>query len=418
MKRGTKIGWLIIAVSIVLSVWMILGQSSKATDSSGEASQAENSSAETDSAEPQNIVQDDGLVLSSDGTRIVSYTGSGDSVTIPATVSSGANAGIFSSNSNLKHIYVQSGNSTYASFGDCLYSSSMSTLIKVPNGLTSVQLYQSVSTIGANAFDGSSISEVNIPKATTSIASQGSWNPTAIYCEEGSAADNYAQQHGINAIYPSSEDSSEDNPKPDSNGGTKPDNNGGTTPNNNNGTTPNNNGGTTPNNNNGTTPNNNGGTTPDNNGGTTPNNNGGTTPDNNGGTTPNNNGGTTPNNNGGTTPNNNGGTTPNNNGATTQGDNGGTPQNTVTPQTQNQPSNNNAVTQNTGKKTGNTKAGTSTGKTGGHTQDTTPKTADGDIDPLLVLCLAVLAAGAGILIYTRFRKKVIVASEDKHGLDD
>ena len=32
MKRGTKIGWLLIAVSIVLSIWVIVGQSSKATD--------------------------------------------------------------------------------------------------------------------------------------------------------------------------------------------------------------------------------------------------------------------------------------------------------------------------------------------------------------------------------------------------
>lgn len=322
MKRGTKIGWLLIAVSIVLSIWVIVGQSSKATETDSDVTLYP--TPEDEDSTPQNITQDDGLVLSSDGTRIISYSGSGDSVTIPSTVTSGANAGVFSSNSNLKHIYVQPGNSTYASFGDCLYNSSMSTLIKVPNGLTTVQLYQAVSTIGESAFNGSSISEVSIPDSVTSIGSQGSWSPTTIYCSEGSAADNYAQQKGINAIYPTSGDGDEDDSdNTDDNGGSSTNTNGGTT---------------------------------------------------------------------------------------------SQPAATTTTQT-----NAATVTQNAGttsRKTRTSTTGGSSGRTGGHTQDVTPKTADGDIDPRLILCIATLAAGIGILLYTRSRKKVIVAAENQHGLDD
>lgn len=336
MKRGTKIGWLLIAVSIVLSIWVIVGQSSKATETDSDVTLYP--TPEDEDSTPQNITQDDGLVLSSDGTRIISYSGSGDSVTIPSTVTSGANAGVFSSNSNLKHIYVQPGNSTYASFGDCLYNSSMSTLIKVPNGLTTVQLYQAVSTIGESAFNGSSISEVSIPDSVTSIGSQGSWSPTTIYCSEGSAADKYAQNHSINAIYPTSSDGDEDD-NTNTNGGTSTETNGGTST--------------------------------------------------------------------------NGGTASNTTApapSTTQTNSvtvNSTPQPAPQPAETAAPANTNAST-----------TGGSSGRTGGHTQDATPKTADGDIDPRLILCFATLAAGIGILLYSRSRKKVIIAAESEHGLDD
>ena len=51
MKRGTKIGWFLIALSVILSVWVIVSQSS-------DASQATES----------------GLVLSDDGTVLEDYT--------------------------------------------------------------------------------------------------------------------------------------------------------------------------------------------------------------------------------------------------------------------------------------------------------------------------------------------------------
>ena len=35
MKKGTKIGWLLVALSIVLSVWVIIAQSSKAVEENG-----------------------------------------------------------------------------------------------------------------------------------------------------------------------------------------------------------------------------------------------------------------------------------------------------------------------------------------------------------------------------------------------
>ena len=371
MKRGTKIGWLLIAVSIVLSIWVIVGQSSKATSSAdgvelydipadedaggtaadssvaGDAASTDTTAATSvttaDTSTDQNstITQDDGLVLSSDGTRIISYSGNGDSVTIPSTVTSGASAALFSS-SNLRHIYVLPGNTVYGSFGDCLYDASFSTLIKVPNGLTDVTLNQSVSTIGQNAFDGSSISTVTIPDSVTSFASQGSWSPTAIYCSEGSAADNYAQQHGINAIYPTANENGEDDPE-------------------------------------------------------------------NTGENTNTNGGTNTNTNGGTASNTTTPVAP----STTQTNNV-----TVSPTPQPAPQPAETAAPAATNTTGTSTTGGSSGRTGGHTQDATPKTADGDIDPRLILCFATLAAGIGILLYSRSRKKVIIAAESEHGLDD
>ena len=369
MKRGTKIGWLLIAVSIVLSIWVIVGQSSKATDedntgvelynipagedaddTTADASLVTTESTDavtpaatlsdttaTDTTTDTTFTQDDGLVLSSDGTRIISYSGNGDSVTIPATVTSGATAAVFNS-SNLKHIYVAPGNTVYGSFGDCLYNASFSTLIKVPNGLTDVTLNQSVSTIGADAFNGSSISSVTIPDSVTSIDDQGSWSPQTFYCSEGSAADKYAQNHSINAIYPTSSDGDEDD-NTNTNGGTSTETNGGTST--------------------------------------------------------------------------NGGTASNTTApapSTTQTNNvtvNSTPQPAPQPAETAAPANTNAST-----------TGGSSGRTGGHTQDATPKTADGDIDPRLILCFATLAAGIGILLYSRSRKKVIIAAESEHGLDD
>lgn len=378
MKRGTKIGWLLIAVSIVLSIWVIVGQSSKATEDSDGVEQlndipdeenedtldadppavdvvttdaavadamsddtqtdtSDSTTSDTSSDTDALITQDDGLVLSSDGTRIVSYNGNGDSVTIPATVTSGATAALFSS-SNLKHIYVLPGNSVYGSFGDCLYDASFSTLIKVPNGLTDVTLNQSVSTIDTNAFDGSSISSVSVPDSVTRFLSQGSWSPTSIYCSEGSAADKYAQANHINAIYPTSNEGDDDDPT-------------------NNGGNANTNGGTTTN--------------------------------------------------GGNSTN----TTP---AAPAQPAQNSTQTNNVTVTQTPQPAANTATTNTAG----NSTTGGSSGRTGGHTQDATPKTADGDIDPRLILCFATLAAGIGILLYSRSRKKVIIAAESEHGLDD
>lgn len=378
MKRGTKIGWLLIAVSIVLSIWVIVGQSSKATEDSDGVEQlydipdeenedtldadtpavdvvttdaavadamsddtqtdtSDSTTSDTSSDTDALITQDDGLVLSSDGTRIVSYNGNGDSVTIPATVTSGATAALFSS-SNLKHIYVLPGNSVYGSFGDCLYDASFSTLIKVPNGLTDITLNQSVSTIDTNAFDGSSISSVSVPDSVTRFLSQGSWSPTSIYCSEGSAADKYAQANHINAIYPTSNEGDDDDPT-------------------NNGGNANTNGGTTTN--------------------------------------------------GGNSTN----TTP---AAPAQPAQNSTQTNNVTVTQTPQPAANTATTNTAG----NSTTGGSSGRTGGHTQDATPKTADGDIDPRLILCFATLAAGIGILLYSRSRKKVIIAAESEHGLDD
>ena len=54
MKRGTKIGWLLVAFSLILSVWVIVSQKSDASTTTSE-----------------------GFVISDDGTVLEGYTGAG-----------------------------------------------------------------------------------------------------------------------------------------------------------------------------------------------------------------------------------------------------------------------------------------------------------------------------------------------------
>lgn len=408
MKRGTKIGWLMIACSIILSIWVIAGQSSKATEDetkelnatveqtdvettetstetaatgedvlSGEndsLGEAENSETETENTENQDAVgtetqetdltEDapaagapvaakamapmaadaaDGLTLSDDGTAILAYSGTGASVTIPSTVTSGATAGTFNS-SNLQNIYVDSGNPTYASYDGALYNASLTTLIKVPNGKTSVNLATTTTTIGEGAFSGSPIYEITIPDSVTSIGAQSGWKVNTIYCSQGSAANLYANANSINAVFPGADD-----PEPE-----EPDE-------------------------------------PD-------------TPVN-----PGTNSGAN------TNGNNTNGKGTNTNGNASNKNSSKPAPNTTNVTIINQQPANPAPQQNT---TNASTKGGSSGRSGGHTQDATPKTADGDIDPRLILCFATLAAGIGILLYSRSKSKVIVAAEKSHGLDD
>ena len=55
---------------------------------------------------------------------------------------------------------------------------------------------------------------------------------------------------------------------------------------------------------------------------------------------------------------------------------------------------------------------------GTHTPDSTPKTADGDIDPRLVIAIAVFAAGLALIIVGRRKKSVIVKQKREQRLDD
>ncbi|MCR4611943.1 MAG: leucine-rich repeat domain-containing protein [Lachnospiraceae bacterium] len=286
MKKGTKIGWALVALSVIISAVVIIAGSSNADQQVGD------------------------FILSDDGTVAIQYTGAGGSVSIPdgvVTLSDGlfmnnttitnismpdtvtslgsnfcsgcsqlqsislssniatipANAfrecsGLLSISlpsvasigdyafygcaslssitipasctsiadtafggcDNLSEISVSSGNSNYSSSDGCLYNAAKSRLIYVPGGKSSVSIADTCSTIGsgafrdvlyvssltlpdsvetieADAFSGSSISTITIPATTTSIGSQSNWTPSTIYGYADSAAETYAKNNSI-----------------------------------------------------------------------------------------------------------------------------------------------------------------------------------------------------------------------------
>lgn len=140
-------------------------------------------------------------------------------VSIPEAVSSiGTNA--FAGCANMTSYSVASGNGHYASSGGCLYNKTMTKLLSCPEGRSSVTIadgtkiigshafYQcksirsltipaSVTTIEANAFAESGISDITIMAGVTSIGSQSGWTADIIYGETNSAAENYANSNSI-----------------------------------------------------------------------------------------------------------------------------------------------------------------------------------------------------------------------------
>ena len=157
MKTGTKIGWALIALSVVLSIWVIVGGSSNADRQEGD------------------------FILSDDGTVAIEYTGSGGSVSVPDGVVT-ISDGIFKNNQNITSITMPE---TVTSIGadmcsGCtqLQSISLSSGISsIPanafrecSGLVSISL-PSVDSIGSNAFYGcSTLSSITIPASCTSIS--------------------------------------------------------------------------------------------------------------------------------------------------------------------------------------------------------------------------------------------------------
>ena len=81
MKTGTKIGLVLIALSIVLSIWVIVGGSSDADYQEGD------------------------FILSDDGTVAIQYVGSGGSVTVPDGVVT-LSDGLFKNNPSITSIYM------------------------------------------------------------------------------------------------------------------------------------------------------------------------------------------------------------------------------------------------------------------------------------------------------------------------
>ena len=185
MKRGTKIGWFLIALSVILSVWVIVSQSS-------DASQATES----------------GLVLSDDGTVLEDYTGNGGAVTIPDGVTT-INAGVFASKDITSVVMPSSVTSMGTGvFSGCTSLTSVSlssSLNGIPEetfreclSLGSVTIPDSATSIGSNAFYGcASLSSVSIPTSVSSISTDafsGCGNLSNISVASGNGA--YASSDG------------------------------------------------------------------------------------------------------------------------------------------------------------------------------------------------------------------------------
>ena len=185
MKRGTKIGWILIALSVILSVWVIVSQSSDASQTT-----------------------ESGLVLSDDRTVLEQYTGSGGAVTIPDSVTT-ISAGVFKEK-NVTQVIMPSSVTSMGTgvFSGCssLASVSLSTsLNSIPEesfreclSLSSVTIPESATTIASNAFNGcASLSSVSIPASVSSISTDafsGCGNLSDISVASGNGA--YASSDG------------------------------------------------------------------------------------------------------------------------------------------------------------------------------------------------------------------------------
>ncbi len=158
MKTGTKIGLVLIALSIVLSIWVIVGGSSDADYQEGD------------------------FILSDDGTVAIQYVGSGGSVTVPDGVVT-LSDGLFKNNPSITSIYMPDSVSVLGAevCSGCSQLQSVdlsSNISSIPSnafrecsGLVSVSL-PSVGSIGSNAFYGcSTLGSVTIPASCTSISS-------------------------------------------------------------------------------------------------------------------------------------------------------------------------------------------------------------------------------------------------------
>ena len=421
MRIGTKVGLLMVAASIILSIWVIAGQSSRASKVIDGGFQVSDDGTTLEKLEPGvggTINVPEGITsiaagafgsntaitqvtLPSTVTNIgkgafmgctnlssISIAPSGNSYAIPADAFNGCSSlssvdlpnnisGIgsqafygcvalthitipsgvtrietdaFRECKNLTNYSVASGNSAYSEAGGCIYNSSKTRLLMVPEGKTAVSIApgtqtiasyamqyctalstvtipNSVSVIEADAFKGSGIQSITIPATVTSIGAQSEWTPKVIYGADHSAAMEFAQRYHYPFVVIGENGSGSGVPGDSTDPGTT--NPGTSDP-------------------------------------------------------------------GTTDPGNNGNPT---DGMTDMGDGtfadadgnlfyaDGTPVNPTT----------------NGQGSGN----------GTHTLDNTPTTADG-IDPRYFLCLAVFASGVGVILYSRFNKMQYVSNNKKH----
>ncbi len=159
MKRGTKIGWLLIALSVIMSVWVIASQGAKADTDIGDGF----------------VVADD------DATRLTGYTGVGGNITIPSRIKT-IDAGVFANNSTVTSVNLNNvetlgtgvfkgcNNLTTVVLGNYLKSIPEDTFWEC-HSLNSVTIPDTVQSIGANAFYGcATMSSITIPASVTFLS--------------------------------------------------------------------------------------------------------------------------------------------------------------------------------------------------------------------------------------------------------
>lgn len=137
-------------------------------------------------------------------------------ISLPSTLAS-LDRGAFSGDTNLASISI-AGGAAYASYDGCVYTGDGRQLLLCPQGKTGISIApgtasiasgaftgcnyllsavvpDAASAIESNAFSGSAIKSVTIPRGVTSIGSQSGWTPNVVYGYSGSTAETWANQN-------------------------------------------------------------------------------------------------------------------------------------------------------------------------------------------------------------------------------
>ena len=161
MKRGTKVGWLLIALSVIMSVWVITSQRAKADTTIGE--------------EGEFVLAED------DNTRLIGYKGAGGNITIPSQIKK-IDAGVFANKSSVTSVNLNTvetlGTGVFKGCNDLTTVVLGNNLKSIPaetfwecRSLNSVTIPNSVTSIGENAFyQCASMSSITIPASVTDLS--------------------------------------------------------------------------------------------------------------------------------------------------------------------------------------------------------------------------------------------------------